>query len=136
METQRDVLPRSLFAFQRGEEPYPPTTPEEPPMAKFAVNDTVKTMGQVKVRSSPGIILNPDNLIGLQPDVATGFILAGPVAATGYIYYKVDFNTGVDGWVGEDRLEKAVSAPPLTARQRAEAKLVALGLTSEEAATL
>ena len=102
-------------------------------MAKFVVSDRVRTIDEAKIRQGAG---TDKPQIGTQFAGALGTILSGPVVATGYTYYQVNFDAGTDGWLGEDKLEKVVSAPPLTARQRAEAKLGALGFLPDEIATI
>ena len=105
-------------------------------MAKFQVGSSVQVNALVTVRNGPA--LNATKL-GTQLAGATGIIVEGPVpdALSGYVYFRVDFQSGVDGWCGEDRL--SLTTPILTPRQSAEAKLTAMTwvpLTSEEAQSL
>lgn len=100
-----DLTPQDLYRWQRGESPVPPA---EPPPAdpgdKFTVGQGVKTTTQVNVRQAPG---TNQPLVGTQPKDALATVLAGPVPASGYVYWSLEFTSGVYGWVGEDKLTAA-----------------------------
>ena len=97
-------------------DPLPP--PEEPPM--FVVGDRVKATSLLIIRSGPAKSFPQ---VGSQAIGAVGSVTEGEVldSASGFIYVKVNFDSGVDGYCGIDKLEKVVG---LTARQRAKQKLM------------
>ena len=47
-----------------------------------------------QIRNNPG-----GAKIGLQFQNATGAITAGPMSQDGQVWWRVDFNSGVDGWL-------------------------------------
>jgi len=61
----------------------------------------------INVRATPG-----GALLGTQPVGALGRIVGGPRLAaisgsgstTQYTYWQIDFDSGVDGWSGQDNL--------------------------------
>lgn len=106
-----NLEPKDLVAEQRGEisQPQPPSEPQPepepmPPANKFMIGDTVRCNVQSNIRSSAGI--KPDNKIGTQPIGATGTVQDGPVVAGAYIWWRINFDSGVDGWVGEGTLNQ------------------------------
>lgn len=90
------------------------------PVPKFVIGDQAKATAQVNVRGG-GSITAP--LLGTQATGATGTVTAGPVTDT-YIYYQINFTSGIDGWVGENNLEKVISVPSLDPKMSARAKLM------------
>lgn len=87
--------PQSLYAALRG-------TPLPPP--HFTIGQTVKTLSQVNVRSTPLRPSDNSNLLGTQPQNVTAVVLEGPQIGSNITWWKLDFGTGVDGWVGQDGL--------------------------------
>lgn len=82
-----------------------PTVPlsANPTPIGIQVNDRVKTTDRVNVR---GTACNNGKPAGKQPSGATGKVVAGPSAGCGYTWWKIDFNSGADGWVAQDYLVK------------------------------
>ncbi|MEX0930421.1 MAG: fibronectin type III domain-containing protein [Candidatus Paceibacterota bacterium] len=48
-------------------------------------------------------------LIGTQPNGALGTLVSGPVSASGYVWWEVDYDSGTDGWSAETYLTKTDS---------------------------
>lgn len=70
---------------------------------KFVIGDAIKTTTTVNVRESA----SPTGLIlGTQPEGHTGKVTSGPVSGGGYVWWKLDYDDGVDGWTVENYLEK------------------------------
>ncbi len=70
----------------------------------LAVGVSVQTSAIVRVRTIASVT---GGLVGTQAIGQTGKITAGPVAASGYQWYRVDFITGVDGWVAGNWIKAA-----------------------------
>ena len=87
--------------------PSDPRSTEEPSnnlSANTPLGSRVITTDEATILSTPsssGIVL------GTQPKAARGTLVGGPVTDTGgenQIRWQVDFDSGVDGWVEENRL--------------------------------
>jgi PKD repeat protein len=79
---------------------------------KFAIGDRVITIQPTATRAIPSTGA-PD--LGLHAIGELGTIVDGPIAADGGIMWKIDYDTGADGWSGfEDRFNKytADTTPP------------------------
>ena len=78
-----------------------PTGCAPPPPAPigFPLGQAVKTTVQVNVRSGPHLA---DTLIGTQAAGKTGVTISDASVDTvsGFIYQRIDFGSGVDGYVG------------------------------------
>lgn len=87
-----------------------------PAQQKFKIGDRVITTDQVVVRAVP----NPDSLtwIATQPKSVFGTVVEGPVSNTSNMtsrptplwFWRIDFDSGVDGWVTDNYLEKTNTA--------------------------
>jgi len=66
------------------------------PTQKFQIGNTVRCNTQSNIRSSPGI--QTDNKLGTQPLGATGTVVEGPVPAGAHLWWRINFDGGVDGW--------------------------------------
>lgn len=77
-----------------------PTTPPDP-STEFSIGDSVEvTEADVNVRSEPnGMIL------GTQSPGTYGAVVDGPAWSSPYWWWKVDFQSGTDGWVAEQFLQ-------------------------------
>ena len=75
--------------------------------APFAIGERVQVVNTtINVRETPG-----GTLLGTQPVGSQGTVLAGPeVTPNGVIWYQIDYDSGVDGWSGQDNL--ALAPPP------------------------
>ena len=71
--------------------------------APFAIGERVQVVSRqtINVRETPG-----GTLLGSQPFGSQGTVLAGPDALTpnGVTWYQINYDSGVDGWSGEDNL--------------------------------
>jgi pectate lyase len=78
-------------------------TPSSPQAATTTVqpNDRIHTTASVDVRCTPSA---SGILLGTQPDGSHGTIIDGPIAADGFIWWRVDYDDGPDGWSVEDFL--------------------------------
>ena len=74
-----------------------PSAVSPSPVSSFSSDSSVRVFGTVlNVRSSPSI---QGARLGGQAFGRAGKVIGGPIAATGYNWYYVDFATGTDGWV-------------------------------------
>lgn len=85
----------------------------------FRIGDRVrqKALGaQLPVRSGHS---TAGKVIGYQPFGALGTIMEGPVRESGWVWSRVDFDNGVDGWIAnaEGWMEKVDSGGPSTTNQ-------------------
>jgi hypothetical protein len=74
----------------------------------FTLNDTVLKIGSriqlssiTNVRSSGSL---NGLLLGTQPANSFGTILEGPIQSEGISWWRIDYDTGVDGWSGSNNL--------------------------------
>jgi hypothetical protein len=68
----------------------------------FTIGDRVKTTAAVNVRQNPSTGGKP----GKQKTGALGTVILGPQTGSGYTWYKVDFDSGSDGWVVQNYLSR------------------------------
>ena len=81
----------------------PPTT------SKFVIGDRVQATASINVRGTPG-----GTLLYTQPKDALGIVIAGPTQTpNGVIWWQIDYDSGTDGWSGEDPLVKYTPPPGL-----------------------
>lgn len=71
---------------------------------KFQIRDRVRTTRDVKVMTVPSLFSRAPEYS--QPKGMVGTIIEGPVSVDSEILWKVDYDTGFDGWTNEDGLEK------------------------------
>ncbi len=76
--------------------------PIEPPSAGLAVGSRVATTILTNVYSKTS---NSSRRKGVQAAAAPGTILAGPVNGGGLIWWRVNFDSGADGWVISSNIE-------------------------------
>jgi hypothetical protein len=62
---------------------------------RWAAGAYVRTTAVLNIRSTPSIT---SSRLGRQPVGSQGTVLEGPVVADGFSWYKVDYDTGPDGW--------------------------------------
>jgi hypothetical protein len=74
----------------------------------FVIGATVQVntaLNQVlNVRSTPGVVTSPSNIVGTQPRLAKGVLVEGPVVVSGVTWWKLDYASGVDGWSSQSYL--------------------------------
>jgi hypothetical protein len=87
--------------------PTPAPTPTPPP-SQFAIGNRIQTIGPTNVRASASL---SGTLLGQQPTGAQGTLIAGPVSASGWVWWQVNYDSGADGWSGEDNF---IKLPPPT----------------------
>ena len=75
----------------------------------FAVGEKVQTGPSTPVWVTPPM---GGSYAGKQQSKAAGKILDGPVRSVGDLWWKVDFDAGVDGWVAQRDLRKAGGGMP------------------------
>lgn len=88
------------------------------PTSKFKVRDRVQAFRQVNVRASGSL---NGTLLGKQPSAVMGTLIAGPTSANGIAWRRIDYDSGVDGFSGEDKLAAAPSPTPTPATAPAPA---------------
>ena len=81
-----------------------------PSSVKFAIGTRVQVVNTtINVRESPG-----GTLLGTQRVGSLGTVLAGPtVTPNGVVWYQIDYDSGVDGWSGQDNLDNGDDDPTL-----------------------
>lgn len=87
--------------------------------------ERVATIDNLNVRNAPGLSAT---VLGVQPPGTLGTVIGGPVFADGFRWWRVDFDTGVDGWVVQDFLE-----PPLEHIQSVHTTLAVFNSTAPDA---
>jgi len=89
--------------------PSPPSTPPPPTTNKFVIGDRVQATASMNVRGTPG-----GTLLYTQPMDALGTVIAGSTQTpNGVIWWQIDYDSGTDGWSGEDNLVKYTPSPGL-----------------------
>jgi len=81
-----------------------------PADSKFHPGDHVQTTHQTNVRNSAALNAT---LLGSQPTGAKGTLVCGPLASTtdAYTWWNINYDSGVDGYSGEDNLQLADNTP-------------------------
>jgi hypothetical protein len=77
--------------------------------APLRSGDRVATTRQTNVRDAGSLSAT---ILGVQPAGATGTLLSGPLSADGIAWWRVDYDSGTDGWSGADQFVKSSTAPP------------------------
>ena len=72
---------------------------------EFSLNDRIKTIANVNVRSTPSL---SSVLLGVQPQNSLGTIINGPVYADNYFWWQINYDNNPDGWSVENYLEKYI----------------------------
>jgi hypothetical protein len=96
----------------------------------FAVGARVQTTARVAVRSTPA-----GSRLGNQKKGVAGTIVAGPTKKKGDVWWRVNYQSGVDGWSVQRRLRvanpaKPAAPPPPAADTTPPATPLALSATS------
>jgi len=86
--------------------------PPPPPPPSFSIGDRIELTTNTNIRTTGTI--SSDTLIGSNPTGTLGTITEGPYAssANSFTWWKVDFDTGHDGWCGEDNFVASSVSPP------------------------
>ena len=86
--------------------PPPPVPPIVfPTSTKFFLNERVKTTANLNVRSAGSLSALR---LGIQYTNTQGTVIASPVQADGYTWWKINYDLSPDGWSVENWLEKVV----------------------------
>lgn len=101
----------ALVATKSIAAPSPGTPPPPAKTVPLATGDSIVTTRPARVWVTPP---TAGAYAGEQPGNATGRIVGGPVRAAGASWWKVDFDTNVDGWTIDRDLRRA-GAPPAAA---------------------
>ena len=82
-----------------------------PPVVTFAIGDRIELSANTNVRASGALTAT---LLGTQPTLAKGTIVAGPIGkdANNITWWQINYDTGVDGWSGQDNFVKTTEPPP------------------------
>lgn len=92
---------------------YTPGTVITPPpqTVTFAIGDRIEVSANTNVRATAALT---GTLLGVQPALAKGTIIGGPIGkdANNITWWQIDYDTGVDGWSGQDNFVKITSPPP------------------------
>jgi hypothetical protein len=83
--------------------------PGGPPPSSFAIGDRIQTLNATNVRASGSL---SGTLLGTQATGALGTIIGGPVFADGYTWWNINYDTGADGWSGENNYSPVATPPP------------------------
>lgn len=85
--------------------------PANPPLAAFSPGDRIQVSKDTNVRSSGALSAT---LLGVQGADSIGTIVGGPVGpdSNNITWWQVNFDTGVDGWTGQDNYIKIVPTKP------------------------
>ena len=110
----------------------PPETPPVTPPLVFEIGARVQVVNTtINVRESPG-----GTLLGTQPVGSLGTVLAGPtVTPNGVIWYQIDYDSGVDGWSGQDNLEVPDTTRPTSVKFAIGARVQVVNTTINVRAT-
>ena len=112
---QTRTVPWDIGADEAGGGPVPSPTPTPTPTPTpppFAVGGRIElTSAETNVRSAP--VIDPANLLGVQPLGVLGTLLEGPsTSADGVVWWRIDFDSGTDGWSGTDNYVSTTKPPP------------------------
>ena len=86
-----------------------PPTPSCNSLKSLYVSYSIRTLSEVNVRSLGSL---GGAILGTQSVGALGSILSGPVCADGYVWWNINYATGVDGWSAEANLVENVVVTP------------------------
>ena len=78
------------------------------PPSPMALGERIQTLNATNVRASGSL---SGTLLGTQATGALGTIIGGPVFADGYTWWNIDYDTGADGWSGENNYTKVTTQP-------------------------
>jgi len=84
-------------------------TPPPPPPPTFQVNDRISTIRNTNVRATGTL---SGTLLGVQVTGSLGVIVGGPIVMDNITWWQVNYDSGADGWSGEDNFAKSTAGPP------------------------
>jgi hypothetical protein len=80
-----------------------------PPPVTFANNDRISTIRNTNVRATGTL---SGTLLGVQVTGSLGVIVGGPILMDNITWWQVNYDSGADGWSGEDNFAKSTAGPP------------------------
>ena len=99
--------------------------------AKFTIPQSVIPNATVNVRSSAA-----GTLLGTQSTTVPGTTVAGPITASlsgvSYEWWNINFDSGIDGWVGQDGLDAYTPPAPDTQAPTVPTGLIATAVSSTQ----
>ncbi len=99
----------------------------------FPLNARIKTTAKVNVRSSASITTN---ILGTQTVGSVGTVVAGPNSGSGYTWWQINFDSGVDGFVVEKYLTLLNPNPPLVESASGSTATPGSGVLTDSAGNL
>ena len=111
-EFNSNPTPAFHKAFYNAHKNAVPGSGGAPPPAAFSPGDRIQVSQNTNVRGSGALTAT---LLGVQVAGSIGTIVGGPVGpdSNNIIWWQVNFDTGVDGWTGQDNYTKIVSSRPV-----------------------
>jgi hypothetical protein len=103
---------RQFYNAHRNAVPGSGGDPINPPVSAFKIGDRIQVSKDTNVRTSGALTAT---LLGVQSANSTGTIIGGPVGpdANNITWWQVDFDSGVDGWTGQDNYTKIEPTRPV-----------------------
>jgi len=86
-------IPTSCLGGQCSPTPTPAPTSSSTNTSVFQIGSRIKTAYVINIRSTPN-----GTIAGTQYEGVPGTVIDGPVTAGIYVWWKVDFDSGADGW--------------------------------------
>ena len=91
--------------------PTSPPTPEPSPAVSMVGKEVFTTEDDLRVRAGPS---TSQAIVKTQSRNVLGVVTDGPVAADGYIWWKIDYEDGTTGWSAQDWLKASENWPAVT----------------------
>jgi hypothetical protein len=103
---------RQFYNAHRNAVPGSGGDPINPPVSAFKIGDRIQVSKDTNVRTSGALTAT---LLGVQSANSTGTIIGGPVGpdTNNITWWQVDFDSGVDGWTGQDNYTKIEPTRPV-----------------------
>ncbi len=98
------ILPRTINTA-----PLPAPAPAPVPTPSFTVGGRVQATATLNVRGAPSPTAT---LLGAQSLNALGTVVGGPTTADGYVWWNINYDSGVDGWSIQDYMRLATNPTP------------------------
>ncbi|TSC61356.1 MAG: hypothetical protein Greene041614_1109, partial [Parcubacteria group bacterium Greene0416_14] len=83
-----------------------------PTQTIFAIGARIQTMANLNVRAAPS---TTGSLLGSQIQNSGGVIIGGPIVATGFTWWKIDYDIAPDGWSAETFLGRVMGTALINA---------------------
>jgi len=103
LQAQIAILMAQIAALNGGN-----STPiGNPAPAQYVSGDKIITTATVRVRTGGSLIAQQ---LGRQAAGSVGIVTSGPITAGGHTWYRINFDTGVDGWVASSWLARSATS--------------------------